>query len=180
MKSIKSIAYAVLLAGIVALTGCFRVPFTQTFKTSAIKTDSAAIEKIQFYIGNTIVLERTSVLPIDTAVVGKVSFENGIYKQVIHIRKGTNAICSNINTGRQVAIVGPGPGEEIVFDNNAGYYMFSTINKKVKYNGQEFTIAKGAGARLMVSKKTVRPQKSVTYAQGMKLKVDKAKDKDDE
>lgn len=178
MKSIKSIVYAVVVVGVIALSGCY-VPFTQTFKTHAIKTDSAAIEKIQFYIGNTIVLERTSVIPIDTAL-GKISFENGIYKEVIHISQGTKAICRNINNTRQVAIVGPGPGEELVFDNNAGFYMFSTINKKVKYNGQEFTIAKGAGARLMVSKKTIKPQKSVTYAKGMKLKVDKAKEKDDE
>lgn len=178
MKLIKSIAFVAVFAGIIALSGCY-VPFTQTFKTYAIKTDSAAIDKIQFYIGNTIVLERTSVIPIDTSL-GKISFENGIYKEVIHIRQGTKAICRNVNNTRMVAVVGPGPGEELVFDNNVGFYMFATAVKKVKYAGQEFNVAKGSGAKLMVSKKTVKPQRSVTYAKGMKLKVDKAKEKDDE
>ncbi|UPT66898.1 MAG: hypothetical protein M0D57_21130 [Sphingobacteriales bacterium JAD_PAG50586_3] len=128
MKSIKSTVFVLVMLGLVALSGCY-VPFTQTFKTYAIKTDSAAIDKIQFYIGNTIVLERTSVIPIDTAL-GKISFENGIYKEVIHIRQSTKAICRNINATRMVAIVGPGPDEELVFDNNVGFYMFATAVKK--------------------------------------------------
>lgn len=176
MKLYTGRAVIVSLAAIALLwAACAKVPFTQTFKTQALKTDSAAVEKIQFYIGNTIVLERTTQKPVDTTVVvGKVGFENGIYTQIVRIDKGTLAICKNQGPTRQIAVVGPGPNEQLPFVSNSGVYMLDAFKGKVMYAGLEFRVVKGASAQLMVSPKTVAPEKTITKAKGMKLVVDKA------
>lgn len=158
----------------IALTGCMRVPFTQSFKNTITKADSLAVEKVQYYIDKTIVLERTSSIQTDSStVVNSTTFDNGLFKQVIKIRKGTKAICKNSTATRQIAVVGPEPNEELVFVNNSGFYMLNAFNKKVMYAGTQYNVVKGANARLVVSKKTTQPKKNVRNAKGMKLNIDK-------
>lgn len=173
MKIKNTVKYVALLAVVAGLAACAKVPFTQAFKNTVVKTDSLALEKIQYYIGEMIILERTTTQKPDTAAVGKVGFNNGIYTQVVQINKGTLAVCKKITPTRQVAVVGPGPNEELVFSNNGAVYMLYTNNtNKVMYGGQQFTVVKGAGAKLMVDEKTVKPSKVFTVAKGMKVSTD--------
>jgi hypothetical protein len=160
---------------LVAFIGCARVPFTQSFKNTIVKADTMAVEKVQYYIDKTIVLERTTSNQVDSfTLVSPTAFDNGIYKQVVHIRKGTKAICKNISATRQKAIVGPEPNEDLIFVNNGATYMLNAFNNKVMYAGAQYNVVKGANARLVVSKKTTQPKKSIRNAKGMKLATDKA------
>jgi hypothetical protein len=158
----------------VAFYACVRVPFTETLHDTITAKDSTAVQSLQFYTDRQITLERTSDSRITAINGGKISYNNGTYKEYVYIKKSTKVVCKPAPDGQLSAYVGLGDNEYLPFRIINGVYSLNISlyksGKRVNYAGQKYLVTTGWDAQLQVSKKgTTTKEKKIKFARGVKL-----------
>lgn len=96
----KKIIFISLISLMIFISSCNkRIYFTQHIRNS-IENKKLDIKKVQFYISNTVVLQR--MLPINEAKIarGEIVFENGNYIDQIIITKDTPGACESFTNDK--------------------------------------------------------------------------------
>lgn len=167
--------YSVVVA-LFIVTGCGKGLFTQEVKERLTSQDSAAIENLQFYINNNIVLERTSTTDKAAVAGGKVVLEGGVYTEHVFIRLGTRALCENVTNRRLKVLFGV--NQWLYFDktlgNDSSYRLYVDDSGKqptTVLSGSVFKVIAGQDCQLLVSKKYSRKNTmQSTKIKGLRLK----------
>jgi hypothetical protein len=106
------------------------VLFTEQLRQKAEK-QKIDLAKIQFYNSDKIVLTRTLSSSEVSLASGKVTFENGIYTEIIKIKKNTRGKCSMAGSNILNISFEAGDNRSLVFENNFNNYQLKPTNCKI-------------------------------------------------
>ncbi len=119
-----------LLFIIVILFSSCRVLFTEQLRQKAEK-QKIDLTKIQFYNSDKIILTRTLASSEVSLASGKVTFQNGIYTEIIKIKKNTRGKCDMVGSNILNISFEAGNNRSLVFENNFNNYQLKPTNCKV-------------------------------------------------
>jgi hypothetical protein len=119
-----------LLLMVVVLFSSCRVLFTEQLRQKAEK-QKIDLTKIQFYNSDKIVLTRTLASSEVSLASGKVTFENGIYTEIIKIKKNTRGKCDMVGSNILNISFEVGNNRSLVFENNFNNYQLKPTNSKI-------------------------------------------------
>jgi hypothetical protein len=119
-----------LLLMIVVLFSSCRVLFTEQLRQKA-ENQKIDLTKIQFYNSDKIVLTRTLASSEVSLASGKVTFENGIYTEIIKIKKNTRGKCDMVGSNILNISFEVGNNRSLVFENNFNNYQLKPTNSKI-------------------------------------------------
>jgi hypothetical protein len=120
---------ALLLIVVVLFSSC-RVLFTEQLRQKAEK-QNIDLTKIQFYNSDKIVLSRTLASSEVSLASGKVTFQNGIYTEIIKINKNTRGKCDLVGSNILNISFEAGNNRSLVFENNFNNYQLKPTNCKI-------------------------------------------------
>jgi len=120
---------ALLLIVVVLFSSC-RVLFTEQLRQKAEK-QNIDLTKIQFYNSDKIVLSRTLASSEVSLASGKVTFQNGIYTEIIKIKKNTRGKCDLVGSNILNISFEIGNNRSLVFENNFNNYQLKPTNCKI-------------------------------------------------
>ena len=120
---------ALLLIVVVLFSSC-RVLFTEQLRQKAEK-QNIDLTKIQFYNSDKIVLTRTLASSEVSLASGKVTFQNGIYTEIIKIKKNTRGKCDMVGSNILNISFEIGNNRSLVFENNFNNYQLKPTNCKI-------------------------------------------------
>jgi hypothetical protein len=120
---------ALLLIVVVLFSSC-RVLFTEQLRQKA-ENQKIDLTKIQFYNSDKIVLSRTLASSEVSLASGKVTFQNGIYTEIIKIKKNTRGKCDMVGSNILNISFEAGNNRSLVFENNFNNYQLKPTNCKI-------------------------------------------------
>ena len=120
---------ALLLIVVVLFSSC-RVLFTEQLRQKAEK-QKIDLTKIQFYNSDKIVLSRTLASSEVSLASGKVTFQNGIYTEIIKIKKNTRGKCDMVGSNILNISFEAGNNRSLVFENNFNNYQLKPTSCKI-------------------------------------------------
>lgn len=120
---------ALLLIVVVLFSSC-RVLFTEQLRQKA-ENQKIDLTKIQFYNSDKIVLSRTLASSEVSLASGKVTFQNGVYTEIIKIKKNTRGKCDMIGSNILNISFEAGNNRSLVFENNFNNYQLKPTNCKI-------------------------------------------------
>ena len=133
-----------LLIIVVLFSSC-RVLFTEQLRQKA-ERQKIDLTKIQFYNSDKIVLSRTLASSEVSLASGKVTFQNGIYTEIIKINKNTRGKCDLVGSNILNISFEIGNNRSLVFENNFNNYQLKPTNcKKVKRTSTTFNSTRKPG-----------------------------------
>jgi hypothetical protein len=119
-----------LLLMVVVLFSSCRVLFTEQLRQKA-ENQKIDLTKIQFYNSDKIVLSRTLASSEVSLASGKVTFENGIYTEIIKIKKNTRGKCDMVGSNILNISFEVGNNRSLVFENKFNNYQLKPTNCKI-------------------------------------------------
>lgn len=119
-----------LLLIVVILFSSCRVLFTEQLRQKA-ENQKIDLSKIQFYNSDKIVLTRTLASSEVSLASGKVTFQNGVYTEIIKIKKNTRGKCDMIGSNILNISFEVGNNRSLVFENNFNNYQLKPNNCKI-------------------------------------------------
>ncbi|MCX6294236.1 MAG: hypothetical protein NT127_08085 [Sphingobacteriales bacterium] len=133
---------------IVILFSSCRVLFTEQLRQKA-ENQKIDLTKIQFYNSDKIVLTRTLASSEVSLASGKVTFQNGIYTEIIKIKKNTRGKCDMVGSNILNISFEVGNNRSLVFENNFNNYQLKPTNcKKAKRTSTTYNANRKPGEPL--------------------------------
>jgi len=118
-----------LLVLVVLFSSC-RVLFTEQLRQKA-ESQKIDLTKIQFYNSEKIVLTRTLASSEVSLASGKVTFQNGVYTEIIKIKKNTRGKCDMVGSNILNISFEAGNNRSLVFENNFNNYQLKPTNCRI-------------------------------------------------
>jgi hypothetical protein len=125
----KKIVGLLLIVVVIFSSSC-RVLFTEQLRQKA-ENQNIDLTKIQFYNSDKIVLSRTLASSEVSLASGKVTFQNGIYTEIIKINKNTRGKCDMVGSNILNISFEIGNNRSLVFENNFNNYQLKPTNCKI-------------------------------------------------
>ena len=120
---------------LIIMSSCTKRIYFNQYLRNKIENKNLDIQKVQFYISKTIVLQR--IMPIDEAEIarGEIKFENGNYIDQIIINKDTPGACEFFNNDK-LYISFENDNTLTFYRNTFDNYYELLVNKDIdNYNG---------------------------------------------
>lgn len=115
---------------VVFFSSSCRVIFTEQLRQKAEK-QGIDLTKIQFYNSDKIVLSRTLASSEVSLASGKVTFQNGVYTEIIKIKKNTRGKCDMASSNLLNISFEEGKNRSLIFENNNNSYKLKPTNCKI-------------------------------------------------
>lgn len=147
--------FACFAAGIVMLSSCSPIYFTEYTRNRVQQSNTKNIEKIQFFNDTEISLVYKTSSGDEHIKGGKVKFQNGYYYYTISIPKKTPAIAEVLDEDRLKVYFESGENKFLVFgktkNGRYGLYGFSEEDGfYVNFEGKRFRVAEGSRSQLLI------------------------------
>ncbi|WP_109831654.1 hypothetical protein [Reichenbachiella versicolor] len=157
---------AIVLLFVSLLSSC-RTYFNQGAREVIQSDDAKNIEKIQFYVDRTILLEIQSRLVSENISEGMLKTRNGITYYQIKIKGNTKCLAEDIDPKVLKIRFDKGEEDYLNFKETINGYQLVTTQESnhhyVTFKGRKFKVIEGQDAMLMIKKKHRQRSKKMIH-----------------